>query len=447
MVHSRSYEKVIAPAFPTAANCSQWLMQLAMNLIAAGGYTDQLEGTWIKEVLHKSFDELADGGSERMRKADLALAKALQSLINNTKEPLKNDVSRKQTVMFSSEGGKLIGGRQLTHMILNYFKTHRDLQRRHTWEDINTIKWKGDQHLYDTYCHWEMIVSAIPWPIHESEKIAAFCNIFRPSKKLEADMNVFDRLDDDDPKRTLTFLTDALEKIFARDRTLQNRRDQIAAHAKFGGASGNLNTGGGFAAPAKGKDKGKGKGKGQDKGKGKNGGKHGGNDGSGGATVPKFLEGLKFCKAFALGHCQLTAEECKKQRGFSHISRPQLITMLGVDPFKSFQQNGGGQGGDGDGGKAKGKGGKGKNKGRGKGKATPATESGDEAPCVAAELHKWKTKQLVCSAFQKGNCRKGEQCQFAHLDSDAASEVRRAHSAWKKSDAAKRSASAERASQ
>ena len=41
-------------------------------------------------------------------------------------------------------------------------------------------------------------------------KIAAFTNIFRTSKKLEADLNEFERFEDDDPKRKLTYLTDAL---------------------------------------------------------------------------------------------------------------------------------------------------------------------------------------------------------------------------------------------
>ena len=168
--HAKSYEKVVAPKFPSAANCFNWVIQLALNLTMAGGYVDQLEVPWLKEVLVKTFDELADGGSERMREADLALAKALQGLINGTTEPLKKDVSRKQTALFNLEGGKVIGGRQLAHMILNYFKTHRDLQRRHTWEDISTVKWKGDSQIYDTYCHWGMIVNAVPLEIDERER-------------------------------------------------------------------------------------------------------------------------------------------------------------------------------------------------------------------------------------------------------------------------------------
>ena len=60
---------------------------------------------------------------------------------------------------------------------------------------------------------------------------------------------MFERFEEDDPRRKLTYLTEALEKIFACDRTIQNRKDQIAAHTKFGSASGDLSNGGGTAAP------------------------------------------------------------------------------------------------------------------------------------------------------------------------------------------------------
>ena len=98
-------------------------------------------------------------------------------------------------------------------------------------------------------------MQAIPWDIDEREKIAAFINIFRHSKKLEADFNIFERFDEDGPTRKLTYLTDALEKIFVRDRTIRNRQDQIAAHTKFGSASGDLGNSGGTAALPKGKAK------------------------------------------------------------------------------------------------------------------------------------------------------------------------------------------------
>ena len=120
--------------------------------------------------------------------------------------------------------------------------------------------------------------------------------------------------------------------------------------------------------------------------------------------------------------------------------------MFGFDPFKGQNQKGDAQRSN----EGKGKGqGKGKNNAKPKadGKATPAADLGDEATSAAAELQKLKSKQIACAAFQKGQCKKGDQCQFAHLDTDAAAEIRRANAAWKKAKAAKRSASSERTPQ
>ena len=163
---------------------------------------------------------------------------------------------------------------------------------------------------------------------------------FRHSKKLEQDINEFERFEDDNPKRRLTYLTDALERIIPRDRTIENRKAQVAAHTKYGSASGDLGSSGGTAAPAKGKGGGRGKGKGKDNDKNNDGGKNGGVADTGGAPVPKALEGLKFCRAFAHGNCPLPAEECKKQRGFCHLSRPQLVKMFGFDPFQGPEPGG-----------------------------------------------------------------------------------------------------------
>ena len=121
--------------------------------------------------------------------------------------------------------------------------------------------------------------------------------------------------------------------------------------------------------------------------------------------------------------------------------------MFGFDPPPFKGQNPGGDGQGGNDGRGRGRGrGKGRGKGKGDGKATPAA-SGDEAPSAAAELQKLKSKQIACAGFQKGVCKKGDQCQFAHLDADAAAEIKRANAAWKKAEAATRSASSERTPQ
>ena len=110
LVHAKSCEKVIAPKFPSAANCLSWLIQLTLDLAMAGGSADQAEVPWLKEVMSKTFDELADGGSERMRTADLALARALQSLIKSTNEPLKKTSYANRRRSSPAETGRCFPG-------------------------------------------------------------------------------------------------------------------------------------------------------------------------------------------------------------------------------------------------------------------------------------------------------------------------------------------------
>ena len=105
------------------------MMALGYNLTTAGGYVDKRELEWIHEVQELSFDQLADGGCDRMRKCDMTLGKALISLLNGTNEPLKNDLIVIQSKMW--QDNKVLSGRQIVKMILDYFKTHRDLQKIH----------------------------------------------------------------------------------------------------------------------------------------------------------------------------------------------------------------------------------------------------------------------------------------------------------------------------
>ena len=61
-----------------------------------------------------------------------------------------------------------------------------------------------------------MVVGNLAFEISEDALTEAFLTVFRPYKKLAIDINKFDRFDIDDPRRTLTFLTHAIERISQR---------------------------------------------------------------------------------------------------------------------------------------------------------------------------------------------------------------------------------------
>ena len=51
------------------------MTQLKRNVVAVAPYTDMIEIVWLNECLTKTFAELADSGSPRMKRLDLVLSK------------------------------------------------------------------------------------------------------------------------------------------------------------------------------------------------------------------------------------------------------------------------------------------------------------------------------------------------------------------------------------
>ncbi len=137
---ARQYDKITVPKFPSAATVKNWMMSLGYNLTTAGGYVDKRELEWLHEAQEMTFEQLADGGCDRMRKCDMTLGKALIGLVNGTNEPLKNDLIVTQSKLWQDK--QILSGRQVVKMILDYFKTHRDLQQKYTYEDLSAIQWK-----------------------------------------------------------------------------------------------------------------------------------------------------------------------------------------------------------------------------------------------------------------------------------------------------------------
>ena len=61
-------------------------------MAAVAPYTDFLEIAWLNECTTKTFAELADAGSPRMRRLDLVLSKCLATVIHKSGEVLSEDV-------------------------------------------------------------------------------------------------------------------------------------------------------------------------------------------------------------------------------------------------------------------------------------------------------------------------------------------------------------------
>ena len=187
--------------------------------------------------------------------------------------------------------------------------------------------------------------------------------------------------------------------------------------------------------------KGKGKGKKGDKGKGKGDGKGGktkkkgdGAGGGGGGGTGGPPADFNICRDFLrTGKCPRTekGETCK----WKHVSRQQCTKIFGFDIMAG--QPAGGSGGGGGGGKD----GKGKGKSKKPKSPSKATPAEGDQPSAAAELQRLKSRAMYCAAYIKGNCAKGNDCKFPHVDPAVAEEIKRASAIFKKEDKEKRAGS------
>ena len=168
--HTKAYEKLSVPSFPKGGEMTNWIYSLGTGVVAAGFYGDELEVTWLRECWSKSFGQLEssdlDGAKDQIRwkRLDFSLPRALQGMVKSSGESLSEDVTLKAREY--AHKNKILRGRQIIWMMIDYFKTNRSLQEQYTWQDIDSLHWQGDEKaavlLYPLAAHYHQPVNHYP---------------------------------------------------------------------------------------------------------------------------------------------------------------------------------------------------------------------------------------------------------------------------------------------
>ena len=121
---------MVTPTFPNVASLRQWRTEVGKVLVAFGGQADMAEIPWLAEVSSpgRTLESLADSGAARFRVMDLKLSTVLTGIIRNsqTARPLYDDLMVRE--LAASLRGSMLKGRQIMFMILEFFKTNRQMQ-------------------------------------------------------------------------------------------------------------------------------------------------------------------------------------------------------------------------------------------------------------------------------------------------------------------------------
>ena len=228
---------------------------------------------WLRECWVKAFEQLECSDMARAKeqirwkKLDLSLARALQGMVKSSGESLSEDVTMKAREFAQKDN--IFRGRQIIWMMIDNFKTNRSLQEQCTWQDIESLQWPGDERLQWLYIRWKLIANSLSITMPEVVLRDTFLSKVRALKKLPVDIVEFDRMREDDDRRTLKWLTEGTDRLLARERTEWARKLQKksltsgAIDADSVPGQPGAGKGGGKKGKGKGKGKGMGKGRGQ----------------------------------------------------------------------------------------------------------------------------------------------------------------------------------------
>ena len=155
------------------------------------------------------------------------MATTLHGILCQSKESLTEDVVLKSREL--SQRQTILKWRQIVWMMLDYFKTNRTLQEQCKYQDLESLKLMGDEKLQNTHKRWQVITTGMVTPLADSSLCDILLDRICPSKKLQANINEFDRFREDDPRNNIRWLTDSIDRLGQRERMLNARAMQHKA--------------------------------------------------------------------------------------------------------------------------------------------------------------------------------------------------------------------------
>ncbi len=282
----READKIALPPLPNAGTFWNWKSQMIKNTQAASVIPNRVMG-WIMEVDDKTFEELYECPPE-FETLDYKLAAALVPLLHGD---LQVDYTSLDQEMLSQR--KSMKGRQILRMIYDQNITDRRVGKVYTVEDMMRVQLVNDN-LRNFASQWRTTEAHQGTKLDRETLFAFYYRQIKTSKKLELDIYEFENMDLDDPKRTIEWLKDRLEKRVQRDLLKANRAQQlrtpVAAVPAAPAPKGKARARGATPNPKGGRRKGGGKGGGGRKGSASRGNtpgpRKGGGKGGRGASLP-----------------------------------------------------------------------------------------------------------------------------------------------------------------
>ena len=80
-------------------------------------------------------------------------------MIRSSGESLSEDVTPRAREF--AQRSKILRGRQIIWVMIDYFNNNRSLQEQYTWQDIEALQYQGDEKLQWFYTRWKLITTSL----------------------------------------------------------------------------------------------------------------------------------------------------------------------------------------------------------------------------------------------------------------------------------------------
>ena len=416
---TKELDKIVVPSFPAMNQLINYRIALATNLATASGRYDCKEITWFHEILvaGKTFVDFEDSGLPRFLSLDVKLGVQLIPTILAKSEVriLYDDILLKQRE--AVEKGKVLKGRQIVWLILDYYKCNANLELVYTIEHLTGLQWMGDKQMHTFLANWHFIIGNMKDTLGIPTLQDLFERKIRVSKELSEDIGHYDRQPEGPGgDRTYKFLLESVGRAISRQK-LQRNRVEKDKMIKGHGPGPDPNAMGAEGGPDKKKDKPKPKGEGQGKAKAKpeaktkakaKGKANAGGEGRGrsGSRERGYDGPKRVCVFFnGDGGCN-KGKDCAFEHRLVYGEEKKALKL----PSRSESP----------GGRAGSPNGKGAGRGKGAGKlgkkGDGAGKGADKAPA-----RQW------CSFFLKeAGCTNGDKCRFPHVSAEVVAAIKKA---------------------
>ena len=219
-------EKIVIPKFPSVANVATWFNTIKRNVCAATGKDDYKEVIWLDEIQKQgtTFETLANSGENRFKSADMKLAVSLSACIKDGNSELNRELQRLEQDCMSNKK-ECLRGRQILWMILDYFKTNRDMSVVYTVQDLTNLEYPGDKGMHNFRHYWEEMTSKLRNELTEKCLAEILLDKLRGSQELREDIKHYIRIEPTHEDKTYQYLLRCMDRFLSQQRLDRNRTE------------------------------------------------------------------------------------------------------------------------------------------------------------------------------------------------------------------------------